>query len=332
MSAQAPCPTVGTPVHVAFELVEYDCRAGDTSVLACTISGSYLLVNPTDMPQTLTLGGTASGDTLTVPGRAPASSMTLTLAARERITLTLRGTRRRELDGQSSWYWSRFFEGGALGLMHPVLHERTDAVARVELSYERARRCTGERGWASADTAVLRTRSPRRWTPTVGYDQHGLCGEEGGVRCTQVEETPLTHISMSYERQRSDVLRAGGVTLGLGATVGQGFRARAAYDVGLGRRFVGAASIEVDTSGNVVLTPALGYAIPLWRVTSWNRTWLPGALIPWVGTPLGVVPDLRGGVRGQLTLQWIFAGLDSTLDYYPRDGRVDVTLMVRLGI
>lgn len=330
ISVNAPCPAAPTALRVEREAAELDCSASDRDALRCAVTARYTLHNPTAEPQRATVSAGDNRASLQVAGGASAQTVEVVVAAGARVELALRDTRTEEIEHR--WGWRDPFGEGALGLMHPLLVQAREQTVRMSLNYQRAGRCVGERGWASAAAATLRTRAPRRWAPTTGMEQHGLCRAGDGFTCTQVEETEATSIHMSYERPLAGDVRGGGVTVGLGGTTGQGFRARLGYEIGIGRRFVGSASLEGDTSGNVVLTPALGYAIPLWWVHSWRRSWLPGALIPWVGAPLGVAPDLRGGVRGQLSLIWVFAGLDVAVDHYPRDARTDVTVMVRVGI
>lgn len=330
-SVSAPCPAAATALVVVAEEVELDCRESTLDALACSVSARYTVHNPTTTPQHAALR--VQGETLALDGAAPSEALELAVPPGARATFVMRGERRRVID--RPWFrpWYRLLHGaGALELAHPFLAQSEESAVRISLDYQRARRCVGAAGWAAAGLAVVRSHAPRRWVPTVGYEQRGLCRVGDGITCTQVEETDNSYLQMNYERPTSAAVRGGGVTVGLGGTVGQGFRARLGYEAGIGRRVLTSASVEFDTSGNVVLTPALGVAIPLWRIYSWNRSWLPGALVPWVGAPLGVAPDLRGGVRGQLSLLWLFAGLDGAVDYYPRDGRVDVTVMVRLGI
>ena len=326
----APCPTAPTGLRVEREEVTLDCGASDTDALRCALVARYFVDNPTAEPVRTTVSVDGRHTTLALDGGAPARSVELVVAAGGRVAFTLRDERTVEIEHR--WQWHNPFGEGALRLMHPLLAQAREQSVRMSLDYQRTRRCVGAQGWAAAGVATLRTQAPRRWVPTTGLEQHGLCRVGDGYTCSQVDETESSSIHMSYERSLSGDVRSGGVTLGLGGTTGQGFRARLGYEFGIGRRFVGSASVEVDTSGNVVLTPALGYAIPLWRVHSWNQSWFPGAVIPWVGSPLGVAPDLRGGVRGQLSLIWVFGGLDLAVDHYPRDARTDVTVMVRVGI
>jgi len=330
-SLSAPCPAGGTALQVIGEDVEFDCRDSDLDGLSCRVIARYTVHNPTASPQHAALGDNAGAFSL--DGAAPSSAVELALAPGARAVLVQRVERRDEIDRRWFRRWYEMFHGGsALGLMHPLLAQDRDDVVRISLSYAKARRCVGAGGWAGAGLASVHSRAPRGWAPTTGYEQHGLCRAGAEVACTQLDETDAAGVHMSYERPVAGDVRSGGVTVGLGGTTGQGFRARLGYEFGIGRRVVGAASVEVDTSGNVVLAPAIGVAIPLWRVTSWRQSWFPGALVPWVGAPLGVAPDLRGGVRGQLSLLWVFAGIDTAVDYYPVDGRTDVTVMLRFGI
>lgn len=327
-----PCPAAATALEVVREAADLDCSASDTSHLRCVVRGRLVVRNPTD--ETVHTAVTISGEgaALSVAGAPPSRAVELVVAPRAEVELVMRGDRNAELEAND-----RVFNGfgeGALGLMHPLLVERRDRTMRVLVTWQRANRCNSAGiPWASVGEATLVTHAPRAWSPTIGWEQRGLCrATRAGLDCLQVEETAEQNVSMSFDAVRPGVFRAGGVTLGLGATTPHGLRARLGYEFGIGRRFMGAASIEGDVAGNLVLTPTVGYVIPLWHVGWWRDAVFPGAVVAWLGAPVGVLPDRRVGVRAQASLVWIFAGLDTAVDYWPVDGRVDVSVMLRVGI
>ncbi len=327
-----PCPAAPTALQIVREADVLDCSASDASHLRCALRGRFVVRNPT--AETVHTAVTIAGDegALSVAGAPPSRAVELVVAPHAEVELVMRGGRSADLRAEE-----RVFNGfgeGALGLMHPLLVEPRDRTVRVLLTWRRANRCSGTgHAWASVGEATLLTRAPRAWTPTIGWEQRGLCrATRAGTDCLQVEEADDQNVSMSFDAARPGLLRAGGVTLGLGATTPHGLRARLGYEFGIGRRFMGAASIEGDVAGNMVLTPTVGYVIPLWHVGWWRDAFYPGAVIAWLGAPVGVLPDRRIGVRAQASLVWIFAGLDTAVDYWPIDGRVDVSVMLRVGI
>lgn len=325
-------PATPTAIEAVREGVDIDCAASDAGHLRCAAVARLTLRNPTDDAVTVTLSIEGSDDTLEAPGAPATTSLTLSVAPHDTVVVTQRARRAGEIHG-TEWHF-RGFGQGALGLMHPLMAETLDASVRVLLTRVRATRCANfQRGWASVGEATVVTHAPSRWTTTIGWEQHGLCRTTpDGIDCLQVEETRDAQVSMSFDVTRPHGLRAGGIAVGFGATTPHGVRARLGYEFGITRRLLGAASVEGDVAGNVVLTPTVGYAMPLWRVGWWRDAMLPGALVLWGGAPVGVLPDRRVGVRAQASLVWTFAGLDAAVDYWPVDGRVDVSVMLRTGI
>ncbi len=332
IQVSAPCPASATALQVVREADDLDCTASDAASLRCVYRGRFVVRNPTDETLHAAVSVGDHTDALSVSGGATSQEVELVVAPHAEVELVMRGGQTVDLRPAG-----RLFNGfgeGALGLMHPLMVEPRDRTVRVLLTWQRASRCTeANHTWGSVGEATLITRAPRAWTPTIGWEQHGLCRTtDAGIDCLQVEELDDATVSMSYDASRAGLLRAGGVTLGLGATTPHGLRARLGYEFGVGRRFMGAASVEGDVAGNMVLTPTVGYAMPLWHVGWWRDAWFPGAVVAWLGVPVGVLPDRRVGVRAQASLVWIFAGLDAAVDYWPVDGRVDVSVMLRVGI
>lgn len=329
VTAQAPCPAAATSAELVREAVTLDCETSTTSVVRCDVVARYDLRNPTSAPLHLALAAPTVDARLSAPGVAAAHEVELVIAAGEHAEFTMRQRITRE-EERHGWRFRGFSEG-ALGLAHPLLVEESERVVRVSLSYERGLRCNA--GWHSVGEAAVVTRAPRGWAPTTGWEQRGLCRVTAdGADCLQVEATTASTVMMSMERPLSGPLRSGGFTLGLGGSVPHGLRARVGYEFGFARRWMGAASVEADTAGNVVVTPTVGYAFRAFRVGWWRDAWWPGAVVPWIGVPVGVLPDRRVGVRAQASLLWVFAGLDVAVDYWPVDDRVDVTVMLRVGL
>lgn len=331
VSFSAPCPAAPTALRVEREAVEVDCGRTTAARPRCDLVGRYTLRNPTQEPVRVTLASPERSALLSRAGAPPAATLDVEVAPGASLVVTLRDRRERDIE-RSPW-GHMMHPATALEVLHPLLVERLDEVLRVSINYVRAVGCTAQ-PWAAVGGANVVTRVPRGWAPTTGWEQRGLCrAHDAGMTCTQVEEVPDNYaVSMSVERPLAGLVRAGGVALGLGATTPHGVRARLGYEFGLGRRVIVAASIEGDVAGNVVLTPAVGYGFGLWRLDSWRDLWKPLAVVPWVGVPVGVAPDRRAGVRGQLTLAWLFGGIDVATDYWPLDGRVDVSVMLRAGL
>ncbi len=328
LSFGAPCPADRTALRVEHESVEVDCGRTRADRAECSVVARYTVRNPTAAPVAVTLPTPVGG---ALRARGAALTDALVVAPGESVVVELRDRQARSMEGGRSWVLTR--PRSTLEVLHPLLTERLDEVQRVSIDYARAGACR-EASWAAAGSTNLVTHLPRAWAPTAGWEQRGLCRtHDAGMTCTQVEEVPESRsVSMSLDRTRSGFVRPGGVALGLGAATPHGPRARLGYEFGLGRRVLASASIEADFAGNVVLTPAVGVGFGLWRIDSWRDLWKPAALIPWVGVPVGVAPDRRAGVRAQLTLAWMFGGLDVATDYWPLDGRVDVSVMLRAGI
>ena len=328
LSFAAPCPADRTALRVEHESVAIDCGRTRADSAECAIVARYTLRNPTPEPVSVTLPAPVGG---ALVARGAALTDALVVAPGASVVVEMRDRQARPVEGGRSWIFMR--PASALEVLHPLLAERLDEVQRVSINYARAGACR-EGSWAAAGSTNMVTRLPRGWAPTTGWEQRGLCHtHDAGMTCTQVEEVPDSQsVNMSVDRTLSGFVRPGGVALGLGATTPHGPRVRLGYEFGLGRRVLVSASIEGDFAGNVVLTPAVGVGFGLWRVNSWRDLWKPAALIPWVGVPVGVAPDRRAGVRAQLTLAWLFGGLDVATDYWPLDGRVDVSVMLRAGL
>lgn len=331
ISVAAPCPSARTALEVAHEAVDLDCTDTDVANVRCVYRATYTLRNPTDETVHASVSVPESHGSLSIANGASTQSIELVVPPRAVVELVMRGARHADIERSD-----RVFHGfgeGALGIMHPLLVEPRDRTLRVLLSWQRANHCDAQSSWASVREATVATHVPASWHPTIGWEQMALCRfTRGSVDCLQADETEQSNVSMSVERSLAGPIRNGGITLGLGATTPHGLRARLGYDVGIGRRFMGSASVEADVAGNVVLTPAVGYAFTLWPVSWWRDAGFPAALVTWVGAPVGVWPDRRAGVRGQVSLMWIFAGIDTAVDYWPVDGRVDVSVMLRVGI
>jgi hypothetical protein len=331
LSFAAPCPAAPTALRVEHESVAVDCGRTRADSAECAVVARYTVRNPTPEPVSVTLPAPAGG---ALSARGAALTDALVVAPGASVVVEMRDRQARPVERSRAWVFMRPLS--TLEVLHPLLAERLEEVQRVSINYVRAGACRGgsDPAWAAVGSANVVTRVPRGWAPTPGWEQHGLCHpHDAGMTCMQVEEVPeALSVTMSVDRTLSGFVRPGGVAVALGATTGQGPRARLGYEFGLGRRVLVSASIEADAAGNVVLTPAVGVGFGLWRINSWRDLWKPAALIPWVGVPTGVAPDRRAGVRGQLTLAWLFGGLDVATDYWPLDGRVDVSVMLRAGL
>ena len=331
ISASSPCPSASSALVIAHEAVDLDCTDSDAAHMRCALRATYTVRNPTSETLHAAVSIGENDGTLSVANGPESREVELVVAPGAEVELVMRGSRSAELRRESRSFHG--FDQGALGLMHPLLVEPSDSGVRVLLTWQRANHCAAPSTWGAVGEITLVTHVPSSWNTTVGWEQMSLCRRTGrSLDCLQADETEATGVSMSVERSHPGVFRAGGPVLGLGATTPHGVRARLGYEFGIGRRFVGAASIEGDVAGNLVFTPTVGYGFRLWRVSWWRDAGFPGALVAWLGAPVGVLPDRRVGVRGQASLLWVFGGLDVAVDYWPVDGRTDVSVMLRVGI
>lgn len=340
LSVSSPCPSDRTPLRVEREEVELDCRDTRDDALRCVATARVYVVNPTDGPVTVTLRAAGTSDetmlgALARSSRSAPHEVTLTLAPGETRRFLQRF--RHESEAESPSWRTPMIDGTMLGMLHPVLAGRTgDDGVRMSVSYTRAGACTsdGQPSWSSVGATTMVTRAPRGWRPTIGWEQRGLCRSTGaGLACTQVEEVENYHgVSMSFEHPANGVARSGGPVVGLGGTVGRGFRARLGYEFALVDRVLVGVSGDIAAPFELAFAPSVGVMFRAWRVSFSRRPWLPFAVIPSVGAPVRVLPEQRVGARAGLALAWMFAGLEVSADWWPADERVDVSIFLRAGL
>jgi len=340
LSVSSPCPSARTPLRVEREEVELDCRDTRDDALRCVATARVYVVNPTDAPVTVTLRAAGTSDeamlnALARLSRSAPHEVTLTLAPGETRRFLQRFSH--EAEAESPSWRTPMIDGTMLGMLHPVLAGRTgDDGVRMSVSYTRAGACTsdGQPSWSSVGATTMVTRAPRGWRPTIGWEQRGLCRSTGaGLACTQVEEVENYHgVSMSFEHPANGVARSGGPVVGLGGTVGRGFRARLGYEFALVDRVLVGVSGDIAAPFELAFAPSVGVMFRAWRVSFSRRPWLPFAVIPSVGAPVRVLPEQRVGARAGLALAWMFAGLEVSADWWPADERVDVSIFLRAGL
>jgi hypothetical protein len=318
-----------TPVAVASEHVDLDCRAGEEeNELLCALTVTWELRNdsqeagtasivlswPFDAAPTVTANGAPLAEVPTLHPAAvlvpPGASAPVVL----RATLRLRTT----------------YVGTGAGVPIPVephdpLHARHPLLSTA---WNVARRGLV---WVRPDDLRFASVGPTRVTVSVPEGWHGI----GHLRKTRdrarryTYETPSrdppNRIGIELARgSRGDILRHGGPFLALGATIDRGFRGRIAYEMGIGEWVLVSVALDSDLRSQVIVTPEV-------EVASWGVVIVPSLSLG-VGLPIQVAPAVEVGLRLETSATFHALGFVASFDYWPGQGLWEVSLLGRIGM
>lgn len=178
----------------------------------------------------------------------------------------------------------------------------------------------------TAMTGEVRARIPDDWYFEAGQEAEAQQEKDERGRwvsaTTSRPHSPLRLVGTTISPLRPHgFFFHGGPVLGLGSEIGHGFRARGAYDIGLGGRTVlGTLAVDTDFEREVVATPLVKVASP-WLVFS------PGF---GVGVPVRAAPFRETGLRVEADLVGPVLGVVASADVWlatPDHPRVTWTVL-----
>ncbi len=351
--------TAGTHLRVASEQLDITCvEVADAP--ACTFVASYAVHNDTDTAQAtvaafvgerardvqLSFAGARvdrelSADELTALSLVPGArrgglrrGANLSLAPGASAALVAQGRLEPERFVRPS------YAKAALWARHPVLGSEVPRSHAFTLEYVIAPIRTWGGGASPPRVAVTLT-VPRRWALTVFLRRPaverepgpldpspGLTTERGDARVHAVEldsaEVDTLEVELTLPRR---VLHHGGPFAALGGTFGPagGLRARLGYEVAAPAWFLWSVAAETDFQRLLQLAAVAEAATEL-------VLFIPSVSLG-LGVPVRVLPEVQVGARAQLTLQWPYGGLVTSVDVFPgaRDV-VQVSLLARVSL
>lgn len=177
---------------------------------------------------------------------------------------------------------------------------------------------------------VLRTAPPQRNLAETGEARLSVTipdgwiieGRGGRMLANIIDSTEGGEL-LQFQHQSSFDLYNGGPLLGLGAALGNGFRARFGYEIGLyDWLWIAGLDADFDFKGVAVFAPRIEAALPQLAIIP--------SLAAGVGAPVRIERDAQVGGRLQLTAS-IFASFVTSIDYFPRDDLWEVTMLGVLG-
>jgi len=204
----------------------------------------------------------------------------------------------------------------AMQARHPLLGGDTrDAPAHPVLFH-------WSKGWSGSPQRFFDVRYPGGWRLHGSqWRAQGAITQRSIAREMAASDTP---IDVDLRKAPPAVpIVPGGPVVAAGSAIGQGFRMRYGYELGVFDWMLPAFTADVDYAGLLVLTPSVEYAtaasIP---VPSFSAG---------VGLPVRLHPDSRVGARFKLSAVMV-AGIEATVDYYPSDRDWETTLAARLSL
>lgn len=204
----------------------------------------------------------------------------------------------------------------AVEARHPVLGGDSSAAPAHPVMFR------WSENWAGVRARNFDVRYPSGWK---------LHGSQWRAQGAVAERSVTKEISSSDAPVDVDLRRLqpavpvvhGGPVVAAGSALGEGFRMRYGYELGVFDWMLPSLNADVDYAGLLVVTPAVDAA---------TAAKLPmPSLAAGLGLPVRLRPDTRAG--GRLKLSAVMGiGLEATIDYYPSDNDWDTTIAARLSL
>lgn len=322
-----------TPVEVAQEEVELDCRAaGEPDALECALHVTWTLRNPTESAETprvvlgwpreeaaeLRVAGAPIAELPTVRPLTVIVPPGATTEIELRATLTLES----ELVGGTSGIPTPITAVDPLYARHPLLATQWVS-ARRGLRWARP----DDLRFAAVGPTSVRVRAPDGWHP--GSDLRST-DEPHVFRFASPEGQPAArYVVLELTRgSRGDFFRNGGPFLALGGTIDAGFRGRLGYEIGLDEFVLVSVSVDTDFERQVIVTPLV-------EVASWGMVIIPSLSLG-LGVPIRVTDHAEhpstAGVRIESSATFYSVAFVASLDVWPVDGSYALSLLGRIGL
>jgi hypothetical protein len=350
-----------TPLVVEREKLVFHCKEGGAGVPLCRFRAEYTIHNPTLAPVDQVaafVGLRAPNISVTVDGRD--ATVVLSDDDRARIEPLALSPEERDEPGPANLQGMRFViapgaqstvvatgytlpgpdgrlrEGYSLSgnrARHLVLGHDSDTDRSITYAFDYL--VTPIHTWSHVGDIDVEIHFDDSWDLDVSLDTPTGVIRAGAL--TDHEDTKIVrlHTTGSEQAQRLRMRFAvepwpiynGGPFVGLGAEVigPDAFRIRGGYEIAAPEYLVHSLSVDTNFDNHVVLTPAVEALTPVFVF------FIPSFGVG-AGVPVRILPDVRVGIRGQLTVGWPVVAFALSIDHYPGTtgpGSTDLTLLGR---